>query len=189
MIRYPLYKGGYIILPEPAIKTLYIIDKASKLRKSDQLELIELGVGFDIADNGLNEVRNEFLSVNGLSFPQSVKEIINILIESGVLSETDECFTINYKNSIEFSSYSLTGTVFQTIAYVRAFFSESKNMMEYINRLNMTNREYIDNTDSHVIFANSLLESETDINAAVHKATFVYEVSLLSENIKSLKEN
>jgi len=70
MIRYPLYNGGYIILPEPAIKTLYIIDKASKLSKSEQLKLIELGVGFDIADNGLNEVRNEFLSVNELSFPQ-----------------------------------------------------------------------------------------------------------------------
>lgn len=189
MIRYPLYKGGYIILPEPAIKTLYIIDKASKLSKSEQLDLIELGVGFDIADTSLNEVRNEFLLTNGLSFPQSVDDIIHMLIESGILSESEECFTINYKNSIEFSSYSLTGKVFQTIAYVRTFLSESKNMMEYINRLNMTNREYSDNADSHVIFTNSLLENETDIKAAVQKTTFVYEVSLLSENIKSLKEN
>jgi len=189
MIRYPLYNGGYIILPEPAIKTLYIIDKASKLSKSEQLKLIELGVGFDIADNGLNEVRNEFLSVNELSFPQSVEDIIILLIESGILSETDESFTINYKSSIEYSRFLLTGSAVQTIAYVRTFISESKNMMEYINRLDITNREYSDNTDSHVIITNSLMENETDPIEAVHKATFVYEVSLLSENTKSSKEN
>ena len=189
MIRYPLYKGGYIILPEPAIKTLYIIDRASNLSKSEQLKLIELGVGFDIADNGLNEVRNEFLATNELSFPQSVEEIMTLLIESGVLSETEENFKINYNSSIEYSRFQLTGSVVQTIAYVRTFISESKNMMEYINRLNIAKREYSDNTDSHVIIANSLLENETDPIEAVHKATFVYEVSLLSEINKSSKEN
>ncbi|MBE0450710.1 MAG: hypothetical protein IBX70_07675 [Clostridia bacterium] len=183
MVRYPLYKGGFIILPEPAVTAMYIIEKASKLNKDEQLKLLNLGVAFDIAVSDLNDSRLEFLKYNGLDFPDSVSEVIEILKSAGAITEHDERFEINYTGSINYSKFELNPSTIETISYARSFIDNSPEMMDYLNSLDIVDLTKKDSCEPYVLLSNDLLEDGISPREAVDRASFVHEVSQLKKHV------
>lgn len=186
MVRYPLYKGGFIVLPEPAIKALYIIEKASKFNKSKQIKLLNAGLSFDIADSELNEVRNKLLDDNKIEFPETLAEVVALLKTSGVLVENDFNFQINYKSTVEQSPIELNNEALETVSYVRSFYHNSEKMMSYINSLDFIDLNLKQSDDAHVLLVNELIEKELEPAENAFRATFVYEVSLLKDKLRKL---
>ena len=96
MVRYPLYNGGFIVLPEPAVKALYIIEKSSKLSKEKQIKLLEQSISYDIEDSNLNDIRNNLLAENKIEHPGSLAEVLALLITTGVVKDNIQSYEINY---------------------------------------------------------------------------------------------
>lgn len=186
MVRYPLYKGGFIVLPEPAIKALYIFEKISKLNKAKQIKILDEGLTFHIADSGLNDVRNSLLNENKILFPETLADVIALLKATGVLIESEFNYQINYKSTIEQSSIELNREALEVISYVRSFYMNSEKMMGYINSFDLIGFSPKQSDEAYVLIVNELIDSEQDPAENAFRATFVYEVSLLNDKIKKL---
>lgn len=184
MVRYPLYKGGFIVLPEPAIKALYIFEKASKLNKAKQIKILDEGLSYHIAESNLNYVRNNLLKENNIEFPETLAEVIALLKATGVLIENETNYQINYKSTIEQSSIELNRESMDVISYMRSFYMNSEKMMGYINSLDFTGFTHKQTGEAHVILSSDLIDEQLEPAENAFRATFVYEVSLLSDQIK-----
>lgn len=174
------------MLPEPAIKALYIIEKSAKLSKDKQIRLLDQSVSFDIVDSRLNDIRNNLLIENKIDFPETLAEVIALLLTTGIVKENSFNYEINYKSNIEVSQIELTKEALEAISYVRSFYYNSENMTNYINSFDIVGHVPVDSDDAHIILVNEFMDAESEPREKVFKATFVYEVSLLREKMKHL---
>lgn len=184
MVRYPLYKGGFIVLPEQAVRALYIIEKAPNLSKLKQIRLLEQALTYDVADSELNEIRINLLKENGIEYPSTLSEVLTLLITAGVIKDNEQGYEINYRNTIETSPLELTKDARETISYIRSFYNNSENMMSYINSFDIVGYVPEESDEAHVILVNELMGEESEPKERAYRAAYVHEVSVIKEQIK-----
>lgn len=182
MIRYPLYVGGFILLPEPAIRALYLFQEKQGKRLDEQIAYVLKSITFDYAVSELNEYRDRVALLNGIAPIESLEEILSLLAEVNLLNLTDGEFRINYLATIEGSELKLDEQTLNVIQEVRGFVEISSEVVDYINTWDLLNRKQPINDSYPVRIAHHLIDEDDSPADIGYTNLLIYEVSQLNKN-------
>ncbi len=183
MVRYPLYKGGFILLPQQVISGLYILDDCKTLSIQEQIQFITVGVKFKTKSSKLNQVRNSFSKKNNIKEPNDIDDIINILLDCSLIKEIDNSYKIDYLQTIEFTQYELDKVMIHLLTDVRQMMNESEEMMSYFKSLDLSNLQLLDSSQSHVLMANEIMDETREQKELLYRTSFVNELTSVKKKV------
>ncbi|MBI9013821.1 MAG: hypothetical protein JEZ08_16425 [Clostridiales bacterium] len=186
MIRYPLYRGGFIVLPSSVVKALYIIEGTQELIEEEQIEQLDHHIDYEVKSNDLQSCREIFMTINNIKTPDNTKEVLEILYSCKLIHNEEDKIKVDYDHCIEFTNYSLNEVIIDAINEVKEMFKKSDEMNSYINTLDLTDINKSTSEESHVIMTNTLLDNEVDIKTIVNRTSFIKEISDMKKRIREV---
>lgn len=183
MVRYPLYQGGFILLPQQVISGLYVLEKCKDLSIEEQIQLLNVGVKFETKSTELNKIRNSFMKLNDIEVPENIGDIINTLNECSLIKVKDNSYKIDYLHSIEFTNYNLDKVMIYLLTDLRKMMSTSEEMVSYLKSLDLSNLKLADTSQSYVLMANGLMANTKEPSELLKRTSFVKELTEIKKNI------
>lgn len=184
MVRYPLYVGGFIVLPEPVVRALYLFEEVKGRKSEIQIDYVLKGISFKVAESDLNRVRKEMASFNHIEEIETLEEIIELLLGVDLLRLEDDSFKINYLAEIENSSLQLCESARATVAEIRKYVEKSDAIVDYINTWNLTKKQQPINDSYEVMMTHELISDDDSPIDIAYTGKLVYEIVLLKKQFR-----
>ncbi len=134
MVDFLLFRGGFHILPNKVVRALNVLDKYKELETEFQEVYIDLIIAdYIVDDSELNKLRNKFLKSNYMTDIATTADIVQFLLNKGMVYVEDNSYRLNYNCLIEDLEFKLSKEVKSTISDLRSLYDISEQIVSYVD--------------------------------------------------------